>query len=133
MTRAVAEDRAAWATRSILVIATASAMAVTLMTARAPATTQPETTYWISITLTDSKIVLEPKRTVRPGSLVVFSVQNRSGHARNLLFGADKTGFIAPGHDAQFELNFLIPWRITAVSVDRGGVHRLTAQFICTY
>jgi hypothetical protein len=133
MKRPAAGNAAARTARSLLLVATASAMALTLTTARARATTQPETTYWISITLTDSKIVLNPNRTVKPGSLVVFNVQNRSGHARNLLFGADKTGFLAPGKKVQFELNFLLPWRITAVSVDRGGIHRLTATFVCTY
>jgi len=118
---------------AVLVLAAMLATAVAFTAPRAAATTQPETTYWISITLTDSKILLTPKRTVAPGSLVVFSVQNRSAHARNLVFGSDKTGFLAPGKKLQFELNFLLPWTISAVSVDRGGTHRLTVRFVCTY
>lgn len=132
MKHLVAGNRA-WAARSLLVVALASAIAVGLTTAPALATTQPENTYWISITLTDNKIILNPKRTVRPGSLVVFNVRNRSRDTRNLVFGSDKTGFIAPGRKLQFELNFLLPWTITAVSVVQGGTHRLTATFVCTY
>ncbi len=125
--------KVARAVAGLVALALALVTAVALTTARAVATTEPETTYWESITLTDSKILLTPKRTVPPGSLVVFSVQNRSAHARNLVFGSDKTGFIAPGRKLQFELNFLLPWKISAVSVDRGGTHRLTVTFVCTY
>jgi hypothetical protein len=123
----------AWIVRSLFLVAAASAVVVTVATPRAPGTTQPEKTYWISITMTDSKIVLKPDRTVPPGSLVVFTVHNRSTDARNLVFGSDKVGFLRPGKNQQFELNFLLPWRITAVSVARGGTHRLTATFVCTY
>lgn len=117
----------------VLTLALFLATAAGYTASRAVATTQPETTYWVSITLTDKKILLTPKRTVKPGALVVFSVQNRGTYARNLVFGADKTGFLAPGKKRQFELNFLLPWTISGVSVDRAGMHRLTVRFVCTY
>jgi hypothetical protein len=118
---------------SLAVLATAIAASALLSTTRAAATTQPETTYFVTITLTDTKAVLSPLVTVKPGSLVVFNVRNIGAQARNLVFGADKTGFIASGKTTQFELNFLVPWRIRAISVERHGKHPLTMNFVCSY
>jgi len=99
----------------------------------AGATTLPENTYFYKVVLTDKELAIQPKKSVRPGSLVVFTVQNKSSRTRNLVFGNYKTGFIGPGKKKQFELNFLVPWSFVGFSVERGGGHRLAAKFICTW
>jgi hypothetical protein len=83
--------------------------------------------------MTDSKLVVQPRASVKPGSLVVFTVRNKASKTRNLVFGNYKTGFINPGKKKQFELNFLVPWSFVGFSVERGGGHRIAARFICTW
>jgi hypothetical protein len=106
--------------------------ACVLAVSRAAATTLPETTYFVNITLTDKKLILA-RRTVKPGSLVVFTVLNKSKTTRLLTFGNYKTGLIQPGKHKRFELNFLVPWQFNGVSTDKNGAHRLTARFVCSW
>ena len=116
------------------VIAAAVATVIGAVSAStAVATTLPESTYFYDLTMTDSKLVVQPRASVKPGSLVVFTVRNRGSKTRNLVFGNYKTGFIRPGKTKQFELNFLVPWSFVGFSVERGGGHRITARFICTW
>jgi hypothetical protein len=120
--------------RFALIAAAVVAVAVGAVAAStAVATTLPETTYFYNVTMTDSKLVVKPHASVKPGSLVVFTVRNQSTQTRNLVFGNYKTGYIHPGKKKQFELNFLVPWSFVGFSVERGGGHRITARFICTW
>jgi hypothetical protein len=105
----------------------ASAFAAT----RAAATTLPETTYFIDITMTNSKLILA-RKSVKPGSLVVFTVRNKSSLTRRLTFGNFKT-VLAPGAHRRFELNFLVPWQFQGVSTDQNGAHRVSARFVCSW
>lgn len=118
---------------SLAAVVTASLVAASLPASNAVATTLPENTYFYKLTLTDTKLIISPKASVKPGSLVVFAVRNMALHPRNLVFGNFKTGFMKPGRKKQFELNFLVPWSFVGFSVERGGGHRVTAKFICTW
>jgi hypothetical protein len=111
----------------------AAVVAAALPASNAVATTLPETTYFYKVTMTDGQLMVSPKHSVRPGSLVVFTVRNSSSRPRNLIFGNYKTGFIGPGKSKQFELNFLVPWSFVGTSVERGGGHMLRAKFICSW
>jgi hypothetical protein len=111
----------------------AAAVAAITASPRATPTTLPETTYFYKITLTDTVLVIKPKHSVRPGSLIVFTVRNGASRPRNLVFGSYKVGFLRPGRSARFELNFLVPWSLKASSVERDGGHRLAARFLCSW
>jgi hypothetical protein len=111
----------------------ASVVAATLSASKAVATTLPETTYFFNVTLTDEKLIITPRTRVRPGSLVVFTVRNKSSHSRNLVFGNYKTRFIGPGKQKEFELNFLVPWSFVGTSTEVDGGHKLAAKFVCTW
>lgn len=118
---------------SLAAIVTASLVAAALPASKAVATTLPETTYFYKVTLTENKLIVSPKASVKPGSLVVFTVRNMALRPRNLVFGNFKSGFMEPGKKKLFELNFLVPWSFVGFSVERGGGHRLAAKFICTW
>ncbi len=121
--------RVALVAASVVALSVATAV---LTTSRAAATTLPESTYFINITMTDSKLILA-RKSVKPGSLVVFTVQNKSSRTRRLTFGDFKTGLIPPGKHKRFELNFLVPWEFNGVSTDSSGAHRVTARFVCSW
>ena len=117
----------------IVLLIAASVASATLSASSAVATTLPETTYFLNVTLTDSKVIISPRARVRPGSLVVFTVRNKATHPRNLVFGNNKTGFIRPGAMEKFELNFLVPWSFMSTSTERDGGHKLAARFVCSW
>jgi hypothetical protein len=116
----------------VVTLVVASVVAA-LAGSEAVATTLPETTYFYKVTLTDDKLIVAPRSSVKPGSLVVFTVRNLSSRTRNLVFGNYKTGFIGPGKQKQFELNFLVPWSFMGTSVERDGGHKLAARFVCSW
>src|SRR5581483_5607246 len=119
--------------RFAVIAAVVATVIAAVSASTAVATTLPESTYFYDLTMTDSKLVVQPRASVKPGSLVVFTVRNRGSKTRNLVFGNYKTGFIRPGKTKQFELNFLVPWSFVGFSVERGGGHRIAARFICTW
>jgi hypothetical protein len=123
--------RGGFVVRVALVAACVVAASV-LAATRAAATTLPETTFFINITLTDKKLILA-RKSVKPGSLVVFTVRNKSSQPRRLVFGNFKTGLMAPGQHKRFELNFLVPWQFMGVSTDKNGAHRVSARFVCSW
>ena len=110
-----------------------AAAAGALVVSTATATTLPQSTYFYTVTLSDKQVDIKPKRSVRPGSLVVFTVKNKGTHSRNLIFGNYKTGFIKPGRSKEFELNFLVPWSFVSTSTEAHGAHKLSAKFLCTW
>jgi hypothetical protein len=118
---------------NVAVLVVASVAAATLAGSRAAATTLPETTYFYNITLTNTQVMIMPRMSVKPGSLVVFTVRNTSSQPRSLIFGAYKTGFIGAGGKKEFELNFIVPWSFVAISAETGGGHKLTARFVCSW
>jgi hypothetical protein len=121
-------------TRVTLAMVLAAGLATAALGASsAVATTLPQTTYFYKITLTDHDVVIAPRKSVKPGSLIVFTVRNASSHARNLVFGSYKTGFIRPGKRKEFELNFLVPWSFETFSAEQGGAHKVSGRFICSW
>jgi hypothetical protein len=117
----------------VLTLAAAVVSVSALMASIATATTLPETTYFYTVTLSDNNVVIKPHRSVRPGSLVVFTVKNKASHPRNFVFGSYKTGFIDPGRSKRFELNFLVPWSFVSTSTEAHGAHKLGLRFICSW
>jgi hypothetical protein len=96
----------------------------------AGATTEPASTYFDRITLTDKTIHLT-RRKVDVGTLVVFIVRNSSSRPRKIVVGSYKSSTLAPGKRIQFELSFPVPWTFRIRSV---GEHlpTLTAKFVCS-
>jgi len=126
-------DRMSRALAGVLTLTAAVVAASALVASIATATTLPETTYFYTVTLSDESVVIKPHRSVKPGSLVVFSVRNKASHRRNFVFGSYKTGFIDPGRSKRFELNFLVPWSFVSTSTEAHGAHKLGLRFICSW
>jgi hypothetical protein len=106
-------------------------IALTIVVARAGATTEPASTYFDRVTITD-KAIRMTRRKVDVGTLVVFIVRNSSSHPRRIVVGSYRSGALAPEKQIQFELSFPVPWTFNIRSVGK-NVPTLTAKFVCTF
>ncbi|SRR5579884_2343193 len=94
----------------------------------ASATTAPESTYFVRVTLTDRNMRLTRTR-VAVGTLVVFIVRNEASRPRTIVVGSYRSG-LPPRKQIEFELSFPVPWRFQIRST---GSHlpTLHARFVC--
>jgi hypothetical protein len=97
----------------------------------ARATTEPASTYFNRITLTDRTIQMT-RRKVDVGTLVVFIVRNSSSRPRRIVVGSYKSSTLPPGKRIQFELSFPVPWTFQIRSAGK-NLPTLTAKFICSF
>jgi hypothetical protein len=106
-------------------------VALALAAVPAGATTEPASTYFDRITLTD-KAMHMTLRKIDVGTLVVFIVHNRSSRPRRIVVGSYKSSRLAPGKRIQFELSFPAPWTFRIRSVG-DNLPTLTAKFVCSF
>jgi hypothetical protein len=105
--------------------------AASLASLGARATTEPASTFFDHITLTDKRISLSLKK-VDVGTLVVFIVRNKSSHPRRIVVGSYKSGVLLPGKQIQFELSFPVPWAFNIRSSGK-RLPTLTTKFVCSF
>lgn len=110
--------------------ASLSAGAVASPSVASPSTTLPQTLYKAKIVLTNTRILIKPRKVGR-GALVQFQVKNAGTRARDFFIGGYLIHSLKPSGSRSFQLQFLERGRYPYYSKGHPG-KKITGTFEVT-